>query len=130
LETILALPNVVAVVWAGIPGQESGNGLVDILYGSPAPSGKLPFTIAKLTTDYNTALVSASADDYPEGLFIDYRHFDESGIVPRYEFGFGLSYTTFAYSLLLSHPSVPQRGARLPFLAEQQDYTPLLQPSA
>jgi beta-glucosidase len=100
LETILALPNVVAVVWAGIPGQESGNGLVDILYGSTAPSGKLPFTIAKLTTDYNTALVSASADDYPEGLFIDYRHFDKSGIVPRYEFGFGLSYTTFAYSAL------------------------------
>jgi beta-glucosidase len=42
LESILALPNVVAVVWAGIPGQESGNGLVDVLYGSTSPSGKLP----------------------------------------------------------------------------------------
>jgi beta-glucosidase len=42
LENILAQPNVVAIVWAGIPGQESGNGLVDVLYSSTAPSGKLP----------------------------------------------------------------------------------------
>lgn len=41
-ENILAQPNVVAIVWAGIPGQESGNGLVDVLYSSTAPSGKLP----------------------------------------------------------------------------------------
>ena len=31
-------------------------------------------------------------------MFIDYRHFDEANIAPRYEFGFGLSYTTFEYS--------------------------------
>jgi len=42
LENILAQPNVVTIVWAGIPGQESGNGLVDVLYSSTAPSGKLP----------------------------------------------------------------------------------------
>ncbi|KUJ06714.1 glycoside hydrolase [Mollisia scopiformis] len=99
LESILASPNVVAVVWAGIPGQESGNGLVDILYGSTSPSGKLPYTIAKATADYGTA-VSASDDPYTEGLFIDYRHFDQKAIAPRYEFGFGLSYTTFSYSNL------------------------------
>jgi beta-glucosidase len=92
LESILALPSVVAVVWAGIPGQESGNGLVDILYGSTSPSGKLPFTIAKVATDYGTSVVPAD-DSYPEGLFIDYQHFDKSAITPRYEFGFGLSYT-------------------------------------
>lgn len=97
LETILALPNVVAVVWAGIPGQESGNGLVDVLYGSVAPSGKLPYTIAKAQSDYGTAIASGD-DSYSEGLYIDYRHFDNAGITPRYEFGFGLSYTTFAYS--------------------------------
>lgn len=97
LETILALPNVVAVVWAGIPGQESGNGLVDVLYGSVAPSGKLPYTIGKAQSDYGTAIASGD-DSYSEGLYIDYRHFDNAGITPRYEFGFGLSYTTFAYS--------------------------------
>jgi beta-glucosidase len=97
LETILALPNVVAVVWAGIPGQESGNGLVDILYGSTSPSGKLPYTIAKAQADYGTSVVNGD-DSYSEGLYIDYRHFDKAGIAPRYEFGFGMSYTSFTYS--------------------------------
>jgi beta-glucosidase len=99
LETILALPNVQAVVWAGIPGQESGNGLVDVLYGSTSPSGKLPYTIAKSATDYGTSVQSGD-DSFPEGLYIDYRHFDKAGITPRYEFGYGLSYTTFSYSSL------------------------------
>ncbi|KAK6434858.1 hypothetical protein LTR95_008956 [Oleoguttula sp. CCFEE 5521] len=99
LETILALPNVQAVVWAGIPGQESGNGLTDILYGSTSPSGKLPYTIAKSASDYGTS-ISSGDDNFSEGLYIDYRHFDKAGIAPRYEFGFGLSYTTFDYSAL------------------------------
>lgn len=42
LENILALDGVKAVVWAGLGSQESGNALVDILYGSTNPSGKLP----------------------------------------------------------------------------------------
>lgn len=101
LETILALPNVVAVVWAGIPGQESGNGLVDILYGSTSPSGKLPYTIGKQQSDYGTSIANGD-DSYSEGLYIDYRHFDNANIQPRYEFGFGLSYTTFDYSSLVT----------------------------
>jgi beta-glucosidase len=56
LESILALPGVTAVVWAGIPGEESGNGLVDVLYGSVSPSGKLPYTIAKSADDYGTSV--------------------------------------------------------------------------
>ncbi|CZS94149.1 probable beta-D-glucoside glucohydrolase [Rhynchosporium agropyri] len=101
LESILASPNVVAVVWAGIPGQESGNALVDILYGVTSPSGKLPYTIASQASDYGTSVIGGSGDDnYPEGLYIDYRRFDKMGITPRYPFGYGLSYTTFAYSSL------------------------------
>lgn len=88
-----------AVVWAGLPGQESGNALVDILYGSTSPSGKLPYTIAKTQADYGTTIAGGD-DSYAEGLYIDYRHFDQAGISPRYEFGFGLSYTTFSYSAL------------------------------
>lgn len=89
LETILALPGVKAVVWAGLASQESGNALVDILYGSTTPSGKLPYTIAKAPSDYGTTIASES-DSYAEGLYIDYRHFDQENISPRYEFGFGL----------------------------------------
>lgn len=95
LETILEQPNVQAIVWAGIAGQESGNGLVDILYGSTVPSGKLPYTIAKQTSDYGTS-VQPGNDSYPEGLYIDYRHFDNAGIAPRYEFGYGLCKTNKA----------------------------------
>jgi beta-glucosidase len=59
----------------------------------------LPYTIAKAQADYGTAIASGN-DDYAEGLYVDYRHFDNAAIAPRYEFGFGLSYTTFAYSAL------------------------------
>ncbi|PGH15556.1 hypothetical protein AJ79_02338 [Helicocarpus griseus UAMH5409] len=99
LESFIELENVVAVVWAGLPGQESGNGLVDILYGDTAPNGKLPYTIGKTAEDHGTAIVPGD-DSYPEGLFIDYRHYDKNEIEPRFEFGFGLSYTTFDYTEL------------------------------
>ncbi|KAI7776774.1 hypothetical protein LA080_004492 [Diaporthe eres] len=99
LENILALDGVKAVVWAGLGSQESGNALVDILYGSTNPSGKLPYTIAKSAADYGTAVTSGD-DSFAEGLYIDYRHFDRANIAPRYEFGYGLSYTNFTYSKL------------------------------
>ncbi|GFF97513.1 probable beta-glucosidase L [Aspergillus udagawae] len=98
LETILAQPSVKAIVWAGLPGQESGNALVDVIYGDTAPSGKLPYTIAKQAADYGASWINAQTDDFTEGLYVDYRHFDAKGIAPRYEFGYGLSYTTFKYS--------------------------------
>ena len=69
-------------------GQESGNGLVDILYGAASPSGKLPYTIAKQASDYGASVVGG--DDSSWDLFIDYRRFDQNNITPRFEFGFGL----------------------------------------
>ncbi|KAF3767348.1 family 3 glycoside hydrolase [Cryphonectria parasitica EP155] len=117
LETILALPGVKAVVWAGLGSQESGNALVDILYGDTTPSGKLPFTIAKATSDYPSSIVTGEDDDFTEGLYIDYRHFDESDISPRYEYGFGLSYTSFTYadiSVTSTAASGPATGATAP----------------
>ncbi|KAI1187543.1 glycoside hydrolase family 3 protein [Nemania serpens] len=109
LETILAQPNVKAIVWAGLPSQENGNALVDILYGATAPSGKLPYTIAKSANDYGTT-ISQGDDRFTEGLFIDYRHFDKANIAPRYEFGYGLSYTNFTYSGVAVQGS-PKSGA-------------------
>ncbi|KAM5538168.1 hypothetical protein V8D89_008055 [Ganoderma adspersum] len=97
-------PNVTAVIWAGLPGQEAGNAITDILYGDVNPSGRIPFTIAKNETDYSARVTYTGSGivpiNYTEGISIDYRHFDAANIEPRFEFGFGLSYTTFSYSNL------------------------------
>ncbi|TVY84071.1 putative beta-glucosidase M [Lachnellula suecica] len=96
--------NVTAVIFGGLPGQESGNSLVDVLYGDINFSGKLIHTVAKKDEDYGSVLnttVDFSAfpqDDFSEGVYVDYRAFDRDGIEPRFEFGYGLSYTKFAYS--------------------------------
>jgi beta-glucosidase len=96
--------NVTAVIFAGVPGQETGNALVDILYGAVSPSGKLPYTVAKKEQDYGHLLNSTLGSgkfpdaDFSEGVYIDYRAFDKNGIEPRFEFGFGLTYTEFVYS--------------------------------
>ncbi|KAH9031770.1 glycoside hydrolase family 3 protein [Lactarius pseudohatsudake] len=97
IEPWIDNPNVTAVIWAGLGGAETGNGLVDVLYGAVNPSGRLPYTIAKSPSDY-PAQIETGTIAYSEGLFIDYRHFDAANIAPRYEFGFGLSYTEFKYS--------------------------------
>ncbi|EMR69432.1 putative beta-glucosidase 1 protein [Eutypa lata UCREL1] len=95
--------NITAVLYAGLPGQESGNSLVDVLWGDVSPSGKLPYTVAKQESDYGDVLNSSVSldkfpqDDFTEGLFIDYRAFDRDEIKPRFEFGYGLTYTTFEY---------------------------------
>lgn len=97
-------PNVTAVIWAGLPGQEAGNAITDILYGDVNPSGRIPFTIAKSESDYSARITYTGSGivpiNYTEGISIDYRHFDAANIEPRFEFGFGLSYTTFSYSSL------------------------------
>jgi hypothetical protein len=48
---------VTAVVWAGLEGTETGNALVDVIYGVVNPSGRLPYTIAKSVEDYPAQLV-------------------------------------------------------------------------
>lgn len=102
-------PNVTALIYAHLPGQASGVALASILYGKVNPSGKMPYTVARNETDYGGVqdpdLPKGKYElfpqaDFTEGLFLDYRHFDKQNIEPRYEFGFGLSYTTFGYSNL------------------------------
>ncbi|CAE6446591.1 unnamed protein product [Rhizoctonia solani] len=103
LEPWIDHPNVTALLWAGLPGQESGNSLLDVVYGDYNPSAKLTYTIAKKPSDYPAQVVYNDSSpqpqiSYTEGLLIDYRWFDSKNIAPRYEFGFGLSYTTFQYA--------------------------------
>ena len=98
-------PNITAMLWAGIPGEQSGNSIADVLYGRVNPGAKLPFTMAAKREEFGTDLLylpnagtNAPQQDFTEGIFIDYRGIDQRGVTPTYEFGFGLSYTTFGYS--------------------------------
>ncbi|KAI1869671.1 uncharacterized protein JN550_005652 [Neoarthrinium moseri] len=107
-------PNVTAIIWAGLPGQESGRSIVDVLYGKVNPAARTPFTWGAKREDYGTDVLyepnngdGAPQQDFTEGVFIDYRHFDKKNITPIYEFGFGLSYTTFEYSDLAVEKKYP-----------------------
>lgn len=105
IDHVKTHPNVTAIVWAGLPAQESGNALTDVLYGKVNPQGKTPFTWGKAAGDWGiTTLINTSTtqpqQDFAEGSFIDYRYFDREGIEPSFEFGFGLSYANFSYSNL------------------------------
>ncbi|MCJ1397963.1 hypothetical protein MMC11_001159 [Xylographa trunciseda] len=117
-------PNITAILWAGIPGQESGNSIADVLYGRVNPGAKLPFTMAVSREDYGVDLLylpnaAVPQVGFTEGVFIDYRALDRAGIEPLYEFGFGLSYTSFSYSGLSivkqnAGPYTPTTGMTAP----------------
>jgi beta-glucosidase len=91
--------NVTGILYGGPLGQSSGHAINDVLFGDVNPSGKLVHTIAKNESDYdpNTQISEASTIEFSEGNYIDYKYFDQKNSTPRYEFGFGLSYTTFKY---------------------------------
>ncbi|QUC20405.1 uncharacterized protein UV8b_04646 [Ustilaginoidea virens] len=102
-------PNVTAIIFAHLPGRDSGTSLVKLLYGEANPSGKLSYTLARKESDYGALLGPSKPEgryqrfpqsDFAEGVYLDYKHFDKYNITPRYEFGFGLSYTTFDMSNL------------------------------
>lgn len=107
------LDKVNAVVMAWYPGQEGGTALAEILTGKIAPSGKLPVSIEAKWEDNPDAKSYYENEKtkgrvlYSEGIFTGYRGYDRNGVKPLFPFGFGLSYTTFAYSNL----SVTKTGA-------------------
>lgn len=119
-------PNITAILWAGLPGQESGNSIVDVLYGDANPAARTPFTWAARRQDYGADVLYhpnngpyAPQIAFDDGVFIDYRHFDRMNITPTFEFGFGLSYTSFEYSNLVvkrkfSRPYVATTGKTHP----------------
>jgi beta-glucosidase len=90
-----------AIVEAWLGGQAGGGAIADVLTGKVNPSGKLSETFpARLedTPPYPDFPARNKEANYGEGIFIGYRHFDARKIAPLFPFGFGLSYTTFAYS--------------------------------
>ncbi len=96
-----------AVVQAWYGGTEGGNALARVLCGDVNPSGKLPCTFPRRLED--TPAYAGGKRAYPgengtefydEGLLVGYRWYDTKAIEPLFPFGFGLSYTTFAYSNL------------------------------
>ncbi|EXJ86396.1 beta-glucosidase [Capronia epimyces CBS 606.96] len=108
IEDFADLESVKAIVFANLPGQESGNALANVLFGRTDASGRLPYTLGRGLEDYGpgapvlyypNAIIPQV--DFKEGLYIDYRHFDQHDIEPRYPFGYGLSFTTFELSDLV-----------------------------
>lgn len=94
------LPNVGALIEAWYPGQECGNAIADVLFGDVNPSGKLPQTFPVRIQD-NPAFLNYPGENghvhYGERMFVGYRWYGARQIAPLFPFGFGLSYTTFAY---------------------------------
>ncbi len=97
------LDQVKAVLEGWLGGQASGGAIADVLLGAVNPSGKLAETFPKRLEDTPAFPEFPGLNhkaDYNEGLFIGYRHYDKRNIEPLFPYGFGLSYTTFAYSNL------------------------------
>lgn len=106
-----------AILLAWQPGQEAGYAIADVLAGKANPSGKLATTFGLRLQDYPAhegfpgveleprdpndpnPLAGAKAAEitYRDGIWVGYRHFDTRGVDIAYPFGYGLSYTTFAY---------------------------------
>ena len=126
-------PDAILLPW--MPGQEGGNVVADVLIGKVNPSGRLPITFPvryedvpgadDFPTTFGTGdrfdIVGAllhplkSPDgntknydytEYNEGIYVGYRHYQTRGVKVSYPFGYGLSYTSFAFS----EPSVKRRG--------------------
>ena len=108
-----------AIICAWQPGEEGGNSVADIMTGKVNPSGKLTMTWPLAATDhpstknfpgnldaYTFEVMVGSKQPIPghtytnhdEDIYVGYRYFDTFNKEVSYPFGFGLSYTTFAYS--------------------------------
>ena len=105
------IDRVPAVLHAWYPGQEGGTALAEILFGDYSPSGKLPASFERRWEDnptFHSYYPEKGAKDvrYTEGMFLGYRYYDRSATKPLFPFGYGLSYSTFAYSNLAISPAV------------------------
>ena len=90
-----------AILEGWLCGQAGGGAIADVLTGVINPSGKLSETFPRSIHDTPTFPHFPARNrqaNYGEGVFIGYRYYDTKNIDPLFPFGFGLSYTTFAYT--------------------------------
>ncbi|KAL2865314.1 beta-glucosidase H [Aspergillus lucknowensis] len=123
VERVLAAqPNAAVVVQSGTPvtmpwvhktkallhawygGNETGNGIADVLFGDVSPSGKLPLSFPE-ELRHNPSFLSFRSENgrvlYSEDVYVGYRYYDKTGQRPLFPFGYGLSYTAFSLSQLV-----------------------------
>lgn len=102
LTEVKDAPDAILLAWQ--PGLEAGNAVADVLSNKVNPSGRLATTFLSDYKDIaakdfpGTPVEKPTEIDYEEGIYVGYRYYDKNGIKPLYEFGYGLSYTTFEYS--------------------------------
>ena len=103
-----------AIVLPWTPGQEGAHAIADVLCGKANPSGKLPMTfpinymdipssknfpyVWDMTEGRKGTRKNVDFTEYEEGIWVGYRHFQTHDVEVSYPFGYGMSYTTFAYS--------------------------------
>jgi beta-glucosidase len=92
-----------ALLYAWYGGLEGGNALAHVLFGDVDASGRLPCTFPKQLADSPAHALNAYPGanrevTYTEGLLVGYRWFDAKQIEPLFPFGYGLSYTKFAFA--------------------------------
>ena len=114
------MPDAILLAWQA--GQETGNSIADILCGKANPSGKLAVTFPAKYEDVPSAATypgkelptdqprdnspggfmrgRPAVDIYSEGVYVGYRYYETFKVKPSYEFGYGISYTSFEYSNL------------------------------
>lgn len=99
------VPGVVDLWYAG---QEGGHALAGVLFGDADPSGKLPVTFPQAWEDtpvYGNYPGNRNYEtSYKEGIYVGYRYYDTKKVEPLFPFGYGLSYTSFAYDGLKITP--------------------------
>jgi len=99
------LGQVAGVLDAWYPGQASGTALASVLFGRTDPGGHLPVTFPAALSQVPASTTAqfpgnGSTVQYSEGVDVGYRWYDAKGITPLFPFGYGLSYTRFAFSHL------------------------------
>jgi beta-glucosidase len=103
------IDQVPALLHGWYSGEQGGTALAQLAFGDYSPSGRLPVSLEQRWED-SAAYKSYYPNDgpkrvrYTEGVFVGYRHLDHDNIKPLFPFGFGLTYTTFAYKNLTVSP--------------------------